>query len=82
MDYDDQMIFIKELDGDPDRPRCLEVFIRSDTIAHVKSRLTNASKFPLDQLRLTFAGRLLEDERTLSYYNIRDNDTVEVVVFL
>ena len=52
----------------------------SDTISHVKQEIQSKVGTPPHQQTLFFAGKTLEDDKTLEYYNIQKDATLHLVV--
>ena len=75
---DDQGIFIKTLTG-----KSIHVsFDQGMTILSIKQHITELEQIPVEQQRLIFSGKQLEDDKTLGYYNIPSGSTVHLVLRL
>jgi len=55
---------------------------RDATVADVKDGVERVDGAPIEEQRLIFAGRQLEDGRTLSDYNVQDGATMHIILRL
>ena len=71
-------VFVKTMKG---RTLSLDV-AKNTTVKDVKALLHAAGEGPPDQLRIVYAGKQLEDERTMDYYDIRPPCTLQMLMRL
>lgn len=61
---------------------CIHNMSSSFTVGHLKQKIQNSEDVPSDEIRLMFAGKQLENHRTMAYYNIQKESTIHWVLNL
>ena len=71
-------IFVRTLTG-----RTMSVEVNpDDTIESLKEKLYDEEGIPVEQIRLIFGGKQLENHRTFRDYNISNESTIHLVLRL
>ncbi len=69
-------VFIKMLTG-----KTVSIVVEdTDTIQDIKEKILQQEQIPVDQQRLVFGGRELENSKLLSQYNIQNESTLHLVL--
>lgn len=74
--YSDMQIFVKTLTG----KTISLIATPSTTIEGLKAQIQEKEGIPPDQQRLIYAGKQLEDAKTLEFYTVYNNDTLHLVL--
>ena len=73
-----RQIFVMSLNG-----RTIALEVEDDILVlEVKQQIEDIEGIPLNQQRLVFSGKQMEDPRTLRHYNVRNNSTVSLLLRL
>jgi large subunit ribosomal protein L40e len=75
----EQQIFVKTLTG---KMLTINACLETDAIAVIKARIQIVEGIPVDQQRLIFAGKQLEDDRTLADYSIKNEAILHLILRL
>jgi hypothetical protein len=72
-------VFAKTLSG---KTVTLDIDYSRDTVYEAKLKIQEKEGIPVDQIRLIYAGRQLEDNRSFADYNMQKDSTVHIVLRL
>ena len=75
MNYSGFPILVKTLNG-----KKINIFVKpSDTIENIKEKIKEKERIPITQQKLIFDDKILEDIRTISFYNIQKESIIHLM---